>query len=73
MDGSLIGELCSIITCGFPFVSQLKLAFPKILNDESLSQIEEVRAGDMNKYMDSIKEINANVIRASGYQPKSDW
>lgn len=72
-DGSIIGEMCSIIQCGFPFVSQLSLAFPKILNSETLSNVEEVKAVDFGRYMEESKDINPTVVRASGYQPKSDW
>lgn len=72
-DASIIGEMCSIIQCGFPFVSQLALAFPKILNEETLANVEEIKAVDFSRYMEESKDINPTVVRASGYQPKSDW
>jgi hypothetical protein len=72
-DGSIIGDMCSIITCGFPFLDQLKYAFPMLLNDETLSRVPEIKAADMSKFMDGNREINEPVVRASGYQPKSDW
>ena len=72
-DQSVLGEMCSIIQCGFPFVSQLALAFPKILNNESLAYVEEIKAYDFGKFMEGSRKIDSKVVRAGGYQPKSDW
>ena len=72
-DLSVLGEMCSIIQCGFPFVSQLALAFPKILNNETLAYVEEIKAYDFGKYMEGSRKIDSKVVRAGGYQPKSDW
>lgn len=72
-DKSIFGELCSIINCGYPFVSQLSLAFPKLLNNETLRRVEEAKAIDFHSHIEEKKNIDSVVIRASGYQPKSDW
>src|SRR4051794_10154137 len=34
-DKSALGEMCNIVHCGFPYVSQLALAFPNILNEQT--------------------------------------
>jgi hypothetical protein len=49
-DSSVIGEMCSIIQCGFPFVSQLALAFPNILNNDTLARVDEIKAIDFGRY-----------------------
>jgi hypothetical protein len=72
-DNSVLGEMCTIIHCGFPFVSQIKLAFPKIVNDETLRHVEGLKHGDFIKYMENNKVIDAPVISAVGYQSKTDW
>jgi hypothetical protein len=72
-DKSVMGEMCNIVNCGFPFVSQLSLAYPSILNEQTLAHVEEVKVSDFNAYMDEKKQIEAKVVRAGGYQPKSEW
>eukprot|EP01038_Epipyxis_sp_PR26KG_P005812 gene5812-8018_t len=72
-DKSVIGEMCSIIQCGFPFVSQLALAFPKILNEQTLAHVGEVKAVDFGNWVQGYREIDSHIVRASGYMPKSDW
>jgi hypothetical protein len=72
-DNSVLGEMCQIIHCGFPFVNQLKNAFPHILNTTSLHSTETLRFGDFLKYMDGSRDVVSPVVRAGGYQSKSDW
>lgn len=72
-DNSVLGEMCNIVHCGFPFVNQLKSAFPHILNSTSIQAAETLRFGDFLKYMDGSREVSSPVIRAGGYQSKSDW
>lgn len=72
-DGSTIGEMCRIITCGFPFVSEMERAFPKILTKAALAHVEDVKASDFRHYIEGTKDVSANVVRAFGYQAMSDW
>jgi hypothetical protein len=72
-DHSVLGEMCQIVHCGFPFVSQLKMAFPKIVNDESVRHAEGLKFGDFIKYMENSKQVTAPVVTTVGYQSKSDW
>jgi hypothetical protein len=72
-DHSIIGEFCSIINCGFPFVSQVALAFPDIVNQQSLSAIDDVKAQDFQRYMEGSRPVTANIVRSGGFQSKSDW
>lgn len=72
-DRSIFGEMCSIITCGFPFLSQLEMAFPEILSERALHHIDELRATDFQNYIEGMKKIDNVVVRAGGYMSKSDW
>jgi hypothetical protein len=72
-DNSIIGEMCKIIVCGFPFASEIALAFPQYFNQNQLNHVEEVKVNDMRKYMDGYKVIDSRIIRGSGYQAASDW
>ena len=73
-DGSIIGEMCRIIKCGFPFASEIALAFPELFKeDKTLKHVEDIKHTDMLAYMDGSKNITANVVRGWGYQAMSDW
>lgn len=72
-DNSIIGEMCKIIQCGFPFASEMALAFPQYFSKDQLHHVEEVRVGDMRKYMEGTKNLPARIIRGSGFMPASDW
>ena len=72
-DNSTIGDMCKIIQCGFPFASDLRLAFPSILNVLALSKVEDVKSIDFIRYIEGTRDISANVVRASGYMASSDW
>lgn len=72
-DHSVLGEMCNIVNCGFPFVSQLSAAFPHVLNASSMASAETLRFGDFLKHFEGSHRVEAPVIRAGGYQSKSDW
>jgi hypothetical protein len=65
--------MCQIIHCGFPFVSQVKLAFPDIITDSAMKSIEDVKSGDFQKYIEGSRTMPAKVVRGAGYMSKSDW
>lgn len=72
-DRSVLGEMCSVVQCGFPFVDQVSLAFPDILNENSILHADNVKAQDFTKYIEGHRKIESKVIRAAGYLSKSDW
>jgi hypothetical protein len=72
-DKSVLGEMCNIVQCGFPFVSQLKLAFPKIVNDETIRRAEGLKFGDFIKYMEGANIAQSPVVGVVGWMSKSDW
>jgi hypothetical protein len=71
-DNSTIGEMCKIIKCGFPFASQMMLAYPGILTPESVKNARDIRKVDMIKHMEGAY-IDDLVVRAWGYKPETDW
>lgn len=72
-DNSTIGDMCKIIQCGFPFASDLRLAFPSILNQLALTRVEDIKSSDFIRYVEGTKEVSANVVRAWGFMASSDW
>jgi len=71
-DNSTIGEMCKIIKCGFPFASQMMLAYPGILTPESLKNARDIRKTDMMRHMEGTY-VDDLVVRAWGYKPETDW
>jgi len=72
-DNSALGGICGVITCGFPFVSQIEEAFPHIVNPQTLSSAPSLKHGDFIKYMESNLEANQPVAKVGGFLSKSDW
>jgi hypothetical protein len=72
-DKSHIGEMCRIIKCGFPFVSEMALAYPGILNEYNIKTAPSIKKGDMQKHFENKSNTKELVIRAWGYKPESDW
>lgn len=72
-DNSIIGEMCRIITCGFPFASEISLAYPDKLSPEKLRSSPTVKTKDMQNYMEGKIQYEADVITGFGYQSTSDW
>jgi hypothetical protein len=40
IDDSLLGEMCSILNCGFPKLSEVAVAFPSLLGPDKLRGIK---------------------------------
>jgi hypothetical protein len=72
-DNSVLGGVCNIINCGFPFVSQLELAYPDIVNSRTLNQAPSLKFGDFLKYFEGSYPSDPPVIKVGGYMSKSDW
>ena len=64
--------MCRIIACGFPFASQMMLAYPGILTPSSIKQARDIKRTDMIKHMEGTY-IDDLVVRAWGYKPETDW
>lgn len=72
-DGSVLGGICSIIHCGFPFVSQLQEAFPDIVNSDTLNSAVTMKHGDFIKYFEGSFKVDSPVVKTGGFMSKSDW
>ena len=72
-DKSMVGEMCRIITCGFPFASEMSLAFPNILGKDSLKKAELIKVQDFIKYIENTREISGNLVYPFGYKSESAW
>ena len=78
-DKSIVGEMCKIITCGFPFASEMALAFPAILGKGDSHTLkrsaETLGATDFLRYMEGSRKLkgNGNIIYAFGYKSESAW
>lgn len=71
--GSVIAEVCRIITCGFPFASDLARAYPGILTEEKMRKAPLVKKGDFQQHMEGSVNIDSHVVRAFGFIAQSDW
>ncbi len=72
-DKSVVGEMCKVITCGFPLVSEMSMAYPGILTMENLANAPSLKRGDFITHMEGSKPIDDLVVRAGGYMPSGDW
>ena len=73
-DNSMVGEFCKIITCGFPMVKEMSVAFPEFLSPEKLSAMKSVKVFDFRKHMSGERSLDEYpLIRGDGYMPASEW
>jgi hypothetical protein len=72
-DKSVVGEMCKIITCGFPLVSEMALAYPGILTEENIANAPSLKKGDFITHMEGSKPQDDLVVRAGGYMASGDW
>ena len=49
--------MCKIISCGFPFASEMASAFPDLLGEKQLLNAEVARALEFRKYMEGMLQI----------------
>lgn len=73
MDGSLVAEMCDILTCGFPKYSELALAFPKLLGPDQFAKLRGAKAWDMGRHFSGEVAIEDTIVRADGYKYMSGW
>eukprot|EP01031_Cornospumella_fuschlensis_P027819 gene27819-33595_t len=72
-DGSVLGEMCRIIHCGFPHLKYIAPAFPRILTEDAIQSAEMLKFQDFQRYMEGSRKADSKVVRATGFLPKSDW
>ena len=72
-DDSAFGELCEVLICGFPKLSEVRAAFPKILNDQAIGNLKGAKVWDMARHLSGEAPLNEIVVRADGYKYMSGW
>ncbi len=70
-DDSLFAEFCSIVHCGFPLYSQVKLAFPHVLTDAVKPR--GAKQWDFRRHLDGHALITDLIVLAEGYKYASGW
>ena len=72
-DGGLIFELCSIITCGFPYYSNMASSFPVLLPWKLLKHPRHIRTKDFISFVEGKYLVENTVIVPDGFFWKSNW
>eukprot|EP01041_Mallomonas_annulata_P007305 gene7305-14896_t len=73
-DDGLFAELCQVVMCGFPTLSQMSQAFPKLLGEEQLKNNRRtVKTWDMMKHFSGEVAIDDAIVYPAGYVWKSNW
>lgn len=74
IDDSLISEMCSILTCGYPKFNDAKAAFPAILGGEAFNQARPIKVYDFHRHFSGEASLSdVKVVRADGYKFFSGW
>lgn len=72
-DDSLLAEMCSVLHCGFPLVSEVASAFPSLINKDKLSKIRWAKTWDFHRHMNGEHSLDDALVRADGYKFMSGW
>ena len=71
LDDSLMGEMCAVVTCGFPKYSDMTKAFPRYFDSNKLAY---KKAWDFRLHLDRSAPLEVfPVIVATGYKPTPGW
>jgi len=73
VDKSMIGDMCAVIECGFPFMNEMNIAYPNIINDKNVYSSEILHANQFYSSLTSHDIMSKTIVRESGYTLKSDW
>ena len=72
IDDSLIGEMCTVLTCGYPFYSQVQTAFPKLLL-QPVSAVKNGKIWDFMRYFNNEITLDEVVMQSIGSKLQSGW
>lgn len=72
VDGSLIGEACTIIQCGFPLYSEAAMAYPSIL-PYPLTHVKKLKAWDFSRHLHGEAIVDDRIVLSDGFQYRSGW
>eukprot|EP01039_Chlorochromonas_danica_P008800 gene8800-9704_t len=72
-DGSLIGEMCRVVRCGFPHYSDYAKAFPGVLSPSDMGKARGVKAGNFAQHLHGQAVIEDTIVSAYGFRIQSGW
>lgn len=72
-DASIIGEMCTVLHCGFPLYSEMAKAYPSVLTQDLLNNVRGAKVGDFHKHMNDPNYLQDKLVRADGYMEQSGW
>jgi hypothetical protein len=73
IDDSLIGEMCLVLNCGFPTLSEMSLAFPDSFPNYLKEPVRSAKVLNFHQHIGSEVVIEDTMVRADGYMYKSGW
>jgi hypothetical protein len=73
IDDSLIGELCSVLHCGFPKYQSVAAAYPGVLTAEAFRTMGHAKAYDFHRFVGGMVTYDQTLVQADGYKYMSGW
>ena len=78
IDNSLLGEVCKVVICGYPFLSTMTEAYPEYFDDEAMKGVKGLKVMQFRDYFekwpkDPLEVKDAPLLRADGYKYGSEW
>lgn len=62
----MIGQMCSVILCGFPFAQTMHNAYPNTINDHNMFNSEVLSYRNFQAALDSPTIIAQVIVRETG-------
>lgn len=73
-DNSIINEMCSVLTCGFPKYSEVAAAFPSLLGGNRFQFAKSAKVYDFHRHIGGEAPLDEHVIiKADGFKYFSGW
>ena len=69
MDDSLIGEMCKLLRCGFPLLSEISAAYPHLRNEVILG----AKTANFGEHLRGDVDYVETLVRADGSKLMSGW
>ena len=73
VDNSLLGEVCKVILCGYPFLSTMSEAYPEYFTEENTNKVRGVKTFEFRDHLEGRKSLESPILRGDGYKYNSDW
>ena len=53
IDNSLLGEVCKVVLCGYPFLSTMTEAYPEYFSENNMQKMRGLKAMDFHNYFEN--------------------